>query len=344
MRILIADDSQVSRRLLEAHLQRWGHEVQVAADGNAAWKAMQQEDAPALAILDWMMPGLDGVEICRRARARAPAHPLYIIVLTARTAPEDVVQALDAGANDYVTKPFRAAELQARLGVGIRVVLLQREVAGRVAELEEALAHVEELHGILPICSYCKRVRSDADSWHGIEEYVSAHSAARFSHGVCPQCVEKVLKPQIEELRRNRAEAALPEAQGMKVLLADDDRVLVHLFTARLRALGWQVEAAHDAMQTLMYAINSQPDVIALDIGMPGGNGFGVLTKLKQSVRTEAIPVVVMSNSVVPEDEAKVLALGAMAFFRKPVDPETLHFALLRLVATKAVAEPLSQT
>ncbi len=219
MRILIADDSHVSRRLLEAHLHKWGHEVQVAVDGTAAWEAMQQKDAPALAILDWMMPGLDGVEICRRARARAPAHPLYIIVLTARSEPEDIVQALDAGADDYVTKPFHPAELQARLGVGIRIMLLQREVAGRVADLEEALAHVEELHGILPICSYCKRVRSDADSWHRIEEYVSAHSAARFSHGVCPQCVEKVLKPQMEELRRNRAEAAVPKVEGVKVPL-----------------------------------------------------------------------------------------------------------------------------
>jgi formate hydrogenlyase transcriptional activator len=90
---------------------------------------------------------------------------------------------------------------------------------------------------------------------------------------------------------------------------------------------------AHDAMQALMSAMRSAPDVIVLDIGMPGGTGFGVLAKLKQSVRTENIPVVVMSNSITPEDEGKVLALGAVAFFRKPVDPETLHLALTRLVA-----------
>ena len=126
----------------------------------------------------------------------------------------------------------------------------------------------------------------------------------------------------------------------MKVLLADDDRVLVHLFRARLQALGWQVETAHDAMQTLMFAIRSEPDVIVLDIGMPGGTGYGVLTRLKQSVRTEGIPVVVMSGSIAPEDEAKVLGLGAVAFFRKPVDPETLHQALSRLVPTGSIAEP----
>lgn len=202
MRILIADDDRVSLRLLETDLQKWGHEVLAVANGTATWEAMQKEDAPGLAIVDWMMPGLDGVEICRRARQRSPARPLYIILLTARSGSGDVVQALDAGADDYVTKPFDPAELRARVGVGVRVVQLQRDLAGRVAELEKALAHVDELHGILPICSYCKRVRSDADSWHRIEEYVSAHSAARFSHGVCPECLETVIKPQREELRR----------------------------------------------------------------------------------------------------------------------------------------------
>ena len=95
-------------------------------------------------------------------------------------------------------------------------------------------------------------------------------------------------------------------------------------------------------MQTLMIAIRSEPDVIVLDIGMPGGTGYGVLTRLKQPVRTEDIPVVVMSGSIAPEDEAKVLGLGAVAFFRKPVDPETLHQALSRLVNTGSIAEPTS--
>jgi phosphoserine phosphatase RsbU/P len=204
MRVLIAEDDRVSRRLLEANLRNWGHEVLERGDGAAAWEALQAEDAPALAIMDWMMPGLDGVEICRRARRRAGARPLYIILLTARTRPEDIVQALDAGADDYVTKPFDATELRARVGVGVRVVQLQLDLAERIAALEEAVARVDELHGILPICSYCKRVRNDTDSWQRIEEYVSAHSAARFSHGVCPECVEGVLRPQLEGLRRDQ--------------------------------------------------------------------------------------------------------------------------------------------
>lgn len=122
----------------------------------------------------------------------------------------------------------------------------------------------------------------------------------------------------------------------MNVLLADDDRILTRLLAVRLKSKGWDVEVAHDAMQALISAVRSQPDVIVLDISMPGGTGFGALTNLKQSARTEAIPVVVVSNSIAPEDEAKVLALGAVAFHRKPVDPDTLHEILSRLVTQPA--------
>lgn len=205
MRILVAEDSQVSRFLLQANLKSWGHEPVITTDGTAAWEVLQREDAPSLAILDWMMPGLDGLEVCRRARGRTDARPLYIILLTARTDRQDTVDGLGAGADDFVTKPFDASELRARVSVGVRVVTLQQELAARIDDLEQALARVDQLHGILPICSYCKKVRSDTDSWQQVEAYVSAHSAVRFNHGVCPDCVKTVLQPELEELRRARA-------------------------------------------------------------------------------------------------------------------------------------------
>jgi DNA-binding response OmpR family regulator len=192
VKVLIADDDRATRLLLERKLASWGHAAEAVADGSAAWAALDREDPPPLAILDWEMPGLDGVEICRRARCRAGAPPLYVVLLTSRSAPEDLALALDAGADDYVRKPFCAAELRARVNVGVRVMRLQRELAERVGELEDALARVDELHGILPICSYCKKVRDDANSWQQIEAYVSAHSAARFSHGICPACASAV--------------------------------------------------------------------------------------------------------------------------------------------------------
>ena len=191
MKVLIAEDEIVSRRLLESALPRWGYDVITATDGEEAWTLLQEPDAPAIMVLDWLMPRLDGVEICRRIRAHPRLSSVYIILLTSRAAVEDVVQGLEAGANDYITKPFDAAELRARMQVGVRVVNLQTTLAERVREVEEALSRVKQLQGLLPICSYCKKIRDDQNYWHQVESYVGQHTDARFSHGICPECTEK---------------------------------------------------------------------------------------------------------------------------------------------------------
>jgi DNA-binding response OmpR family regulator len=200
MKILIAEDDPVSRRILDLRLKAWGHEVVIAKDGAEAWAALQGNDAPHLAILDWMMPGMDGVEVCRRVRQTQSTPPTYIILLTGKSSKEDVVKGLEAGANDYIIKPFNLQELRARIQVGATVVELQQRLAERVIELEEALAQVKRLQGIVPICSYCKHVRNDQNYWQQVESYVSAHSEARFSHSVCPACYEAVVVPQLAEL------------------------------------------------------------------------------------------------------------------------------------------------
>jgi CheY-like chemotaxis protein len=207
MRILIAEDDRVSRRLLESHLLKWGHEVFVVEDGGQALSALQRDDAPQLAILDWMMPGKDGVEICRTIRSVSCSRPLHIILLTARMGREDLLEGLEAGADDYVTKPFDPRELRARVRVGQRIIELQKDLQDRVRQLEEALAQVDHLQGLLPICAYCKKIRDDRNYWHQVESYVTARTAARFSHGICPDCLENVIKPQLEEGRRQRAAA-----------------------------------------------------------------------------------------------------------------------------------------
>ena len=191
MKVLIAEDEIVSRRLLESALPRWGYDVVTATDGEEAWTLLQEPDAPTIMVLDWLMPRLEGVEICRRIRAHPLLSSVYIILLTSRAAVEDVVQGLEAGANDYITKPFDAAELRARMQVGVRVVNLQTMLAERVREVEEALSRVKQLQGLLPICSYCKKIRDDQNYWHQVESYVGKHTDARFSHGICPDCTEK---------------------------------------------------------------------------------------------------------------------------------------------------------
>jgi response regulator RpfG family c-di-GMP phosphodiesterase len=151
-----------------------------------------------MAILDWMMPGMDGPTICQRARTMPSAHAAYLILLTARIDSVDIVAGLDAGANDYVTKPFQPAELRARLRVGARVLDLQSRLANRVRELEIALKQVKQLRGLLPICMYCKKIRNDGDYWQQVEAYISDHTGAEFSHGICPDCYDKLLKSQLE--------------------------------------------------------------------------------------------------------------------------------------------------
>jgi len=119
----------------------------------------------------------------------------------------------------------------------------------------------------------------------------------------------------------------------MKILLADDDRVLTHLLSSRLRAKGAETIVAHDAMQAFMSAMRSPPDVIVLDIQMPGGTGIEALKKLKLSARTSSIPVVVLSGSVEPDASEAVKALGAIEFLLKPVDPEALYGVLCTILA-----------
>lgn len=137
------------------------------------------------------MPGIDGVEVCRRFRERFPHTPAYLILLTALDRKEHVVEGLEAGANDYISKPFDRDELRARLRVGERVLELQQALARRVEELQDALRHVRTLQGILPICTHCHRIRTDKESWERIETYISEHTDALFSHGFCPECVKR---------------------------------------------------------------------------------------------------------------------------------------------------------
>jgi sigma-B regulation protein RsbU (phosphoserine phosphatase) len=201
MKILIAEDDPVSRCYLEVTLVKWGYEVSAACDGNQAWQALQ-EDPPSIAILDWMMPGIDGAEICRRLRAIQTQTTTYVIMLTAKTEKKDVVQGLEAGADDYLIKPFDRHELRARIGVGIRIVDLQRSLAARVVELESALSRVKQLQGLLPICSYCKKVRDDQNYWTQVDSYISKHAEVEFSHSICPSCYDQFVKPQLN--RGNR--------------------------------------------------------------------------------------------------------------------------------------------
>jgi two-component system, cell cycle response regulator len=141
MRILIAEDDTVSRRVLEAHLVKWGYEVVVTKDGTEAWSVLQGDDPPSLAVLDWMMPTMDGTEVIRKLRERGGNPYVYVVLLTARNQKEDIVAGLEAGADDYLVKPFDAHELRARIRTGKRILDLQNQLVAVQAALRQEATH-----------------------------------------------------------------------------------------------------------------------------------------------------------------------------------------------------------
>jgi DNA-binding response OmpR family regulator len=203
MKLLLADDDPMFSRLAQSTLAAH-FEVTVAENGTRAWECLLESPPPKIAVLNWVMPGLDGVELCRRIRGTEATSRVYVLFLTARTRIEDILAGFKAGADDYLVKPFHPAELRARVGVGARLVGLQDTLADRIAKLEDALRQVDTLRGLLPICSYCKRIRDDKDYWEQLESYLSKHSHVEFTHGICPSCYDKYLRPELAALRAGR--------------------------------------------------------------------------------------------------------------------------------------------
>jgi phosphoserine phosphatase RsbU/P len=199
MRILIAEDDSTSRAMLSAILLKNGYEVIETINGAEALSALQQPDAPRLAIIDRLMPEMDGLELICRIRAQQTTYAPYLLMLTSMGAKGDIITGLDAGANDYLTKPFDPGELRARIEVGRRLVETQGALiesqamlAAKVQELELALEQIKTLRGIVPICANCKKIRNDSGYWQQVEIYVRDHTEAEFTHGICPECIQKL--------------------------------------------------------------------------------------------------------------------------------------------------------
>ncbi len=190
MRILTCDDDLLMRSILKEWLTELGHEVVSLEDGRQAWERYQLEHFP-IVISDVMMPNMDGYELCKKIRAANTEKYTYIIVLTALEGKDSYLRGLNAGADDFINKPFDEAILEARLEVAQRILKLQSEV--------------KQLEGLLPVCSYCKKIRKDEKEhdhahWVEIEEYIHDKTDVDFSHGVCPDCYNRIVKPQLDEL------------------------------------------------------------------------------------------------------------------------------------------------
>lgn len=201
-KVLVADDEPISQAAVATTLESFGYEVIEATNGLEAWEILQKNEAPLLVIMDWTMPDMDGVEVCRKVRSLDTLQPPYIIILTARDTQEDVLVALNAGADEFLAKPVDPLELKARLEVGKRMVSLQKKLTENIAQLKKALEDVNTLQGILPICCYCKKIRNDQQYWQQVEHYIAENTNAEFSHGICPDCWERYIRPEMEQVKK----------------------------------------------------------------------------------------------------------------------------------------------
>ena len=212
MKILVAEDDAMTRLALTKNIEKWGYEVVAVEDGQKAFDLLNREGAPRLAILDWIMPEMEGIEICRELGRRTDSPLIYTILLTIKKEKDDIVQALDCGAHDFLSKPVHVGELRSRVAVGVRlleaedkIVNYAREIEAKNSELKNALAEIKTLRGFIPICSNCKKIRDDEGYWQQIEMYIQARSEAEFSHGICPDCM-RALYPDIAEQILSRLE------------------------------------------------------------------------------------------------------------------------------------------
>lgn len=183
MKVLTVEDDAISHLVLEAALRSLGHEPVVAADGADAWRLIGS--APiSLVVSDWRMPGVDGLELCRRIRMRRGDY-VYFILLTQQSASDENHQAaLEAGVDDFLSKPVNVRDLRMRLHVAERILNFATQV--------------RQLEAIVPICGYCKKVRNDERYWEELEGYIQSKTGSSFSHGICPDCYATRVVPMLK--------------------------------------------------------------------------------------------------------------------------------------------------
>jgi sigma-B regulation protein RsbU (phosphoserine phosphatase) len=191
VKVLIAEDDRASNLLLRKVLEGLGHDVVATANGAEALEQLTRKDDIHVLITDWMMPGLNGLELCRHIRAREQARYVYVLVVTARRGKKRYLEALEAGADDFIPKPLDADELGARLRVAERILGMQAEM--------------KQLQGLLSICAYCKNIRETEQTWVPVEQYVSKRAHTMFSHGICPSCAAKHFREWSSEPQPGRA-------------------------------------------------------------------------------------------------------------------------------------------
>jgi CheY-like chemotaxis protein len=191
MHCLLVEDDNLNLTLLRGFLTRLGHEVTAVASGEAAWEAFSVSRFPAV-ICDWDMPAMSGIEVCKRIRGMKGAQYPYFILITSFQGDEKFKQAMEAGVDDFISKPIDLNLLSVRLKVAERILEFQGQIG--------------ILKGLLPICMYCKKIRGDKQYWETLEAYIKEQTGADFTHSLCPDCYEEKIRPQLDSLRKEIAD------------------------------------------------------------------------------------------------------------------------------------------
>lgn len=199
IRILVVDDTDALRMGTARVLRQAGYMVEEASTGAECLEKVRSSP-PDLVLLDVNLPDMNGFDICRTLKAESQSHRVYVMMLSAsKTSADDRSEGLEIGADGYMVRPLSNRELLAGVRAMERIIRAERERDRLIVELQEALANIKVLRGLLPICSHCKKIRDDKGYWKAVEVYIREHSEAEFSHGLCPDCVRE-LYPEYADL------------------------------------------------------------------------------------------------------------------------------------------------
>lgn len=200
--ILIVDDVPKNLQVLGNILNKNGYKISAALNGEQALKIIDKAK-PDLILLDIMMPGMSGFDVIKKIKSIDEIKEIPVIFLTAKTEKEDVIQGIELGAVDYLTKPFNSTELLARVKNHLELKLSRDRLRKLNHDLQKALDEIKTLKGLVPICANCKKIRDDDGFWQEVEHYVAAHTEAEFSHGICPTCMKKLYPEIYEKMKKH---------------------------------------------------------------------------------------------------------------------------------------------
>lgn len=326
MKILAVDDDPATLALMEAGLMGAGHDVVKAAGGEEAWRLINEKHV-SIVVSDWLMPGCDGLELCRRIRGGTFDSYTYVILITVDSGRNKFLRAMEAGIDDFISKPVDFGVLAARLRVAERVLSLQSEL--------------RDLRRVIPVCLKCFRVRGDGNEWQRVDAFLDHEGTGAVSHAYCPDCAETVQSLPQRSPSPSLAPAPRPSSgpprERPRVLLVDDSEALLVLTQAVLEDAGFEVLTESSAPAAAGLIEESKPDIALLDLSLPEMTGDEIVRAVRQSQGIGDTRLYLYSGKDPTELAAIVTECGADGFIEKTASPEEL---VDRVTSLLSAAEP----